>query len=951
MPLDSSPSQTPRFHRAAPRSTPVAAAAWLAALVLAGCATAPAGPGATGSQPAPQAAAPAAGPAATAPASAPAAAPAGAPPAQAAAPAPGAPPAAAAAPGGQPPAAARPDPGAPRPFADVIKDATRTDGFIPIWRKDEKVWLEIPRERLGQPMLFSANIARSVGERGLYGSQMGPRWMVEFRRVGNQMQLVARQTGFRGDRDPGAARAVREAFSDSLIASAAVASAEHPERKSVLVDAGFLLGDIAGYSTRLEAAFRLPFSVDRPNSYFESARAEDGLTTLSAQVHYAVPRIPAPPQMMPGAPPPPPRTPPPVTTPDARSLFIGYVYSFRALPENPMPVRHADPRVGFFTESFSDLSDDLRPNTRVHHLKRWRLEKKDPAAALSEPVRPITFWMDRNIPPRYRPTIEAGILEWNKAFERIGFRNAIVAKQQPDDAAWDNMDAGHASVRWFVGADVGFAIGPSHADPRTGEILDADIGMSDVFGRGARRTFTDDAPRLQSFLEQPAPWLPGGAPQACTYRMEAVQELHFALDLLEARGDIDPESPEAEAFVLAYIKDVMMHEVGHTLGLRHNFKSSTTVTRAQLRDKAFGTSQGINNSVMDYTPFNLPLENEPRGQLNMVTLGAYDHWAIEFGYSPTPPGATPEQERARVAAIAGRSASDPRLAFSDDADNFLALDPMANLFDLGDDPLAYVEKRLALSRELWARVQARGAREGDEPQRLRRSLLAGFNQLTRMPGIAAKYVGGMHVERHPAGTVDRPTFRPVAPDEQRRALRFLADGLFSVDSFQFRPEFLAGVSMDFIEWERPGPVSIPQRVMALQTQALDALLSARTAQQLLDLPAYLAPAERRGAISLNEVYATVGDAVWSELRSGREIDPMRRNLQREHLKRVQQVLTRGGAGLPADAVSLTRLHATELQGRLRTALNRGRLSVENRAHLQESLSLLSEALRATMSRS
>lgn len=933
-----SSSSTAASRRPASRSTPVAAAAaLLAALVLAGCATPAAGPGASA------AAAPPAAPA-TAPASG--AQPPAAPGAQASAAPAGA--GQAGAPGGP---GARPEAGAPRPFADVIKDATRTDGFIPVWRKDEKVWLEIPKERLGQPMLFSANIATSVGERGLYGSQMGPRWLVEFRRVGNQMQLVARQTGFRGDRDPGASRAVREAFSDSLVGSTAVASAEHPERKSVLVDAAFLLGDIAGYSTRLESAFRMPFAVDRPNSYFEMARAEEGLTTLSAQVHYAVPRIAAPPQVTPGGPPPAPRTPPPSTTPDPRSLFIGFVYSFRALPEQPMAVRHADPRVGFFTESFSDLSDDLRPNTRVHHLKRWRLEKKDPNAALSEPVRPITFWMDRNIPPRYRATVEAGILEWNKAFERIGFKNAIVAKQQPDDASWDNMDAGHASVRWFVGADVGFAIGPSHADPRTGEILDADIGMSDVFGRGARRTFTDDAPRRESFLQQPAAWLPGGAPQACTYRQEAVDEMHFALDLLEARGDIEPDSPEAEAFVLAYIKDVMMHEVGHTLGLRHNFKSSTTVTRAQLRDRAFGAANGINNSVMDYTPFNLPLEGEPRGEFNMVTLGAYDHWAIEFGYSPTPPGATPEQERARVAAIAARAATDPRLAFSDDGDNFLALDPLANLFDLGDDPLAFVERRLALSKELWARVQERGPRAGDEPQRLRRSLLAGFTQLGRAPGIAAKYVGGMHVERHPAGTIDRPTFRPVDPAEQRRALRVLTQGIFSADSFQFRPEFLAGVSMDFIEWERPGPVSIPQRVLALQTQALDSLLSARTAQQLLDLPAYLPAAQRRGAISLNEVYASLGDAVWSELRSGRDIDPMRRNLQREHLKRVQQVLTRGGASLPADAVSLTRLHATELQGRLRTALNRGNLSVENRAHLQESLALVTEALRATMSRS
>jgi hypothetical protein len=858
------------------------------------------------------------------------------------------------APGARPGAPGARPPGTPPPFDEVVKDATRSDGFIPVWRKDDKVWFELAPEQLNRPMLVSVNIASSVGERGLYASQMGPRWMAEFRRVGNQVQLVAHQTRFRAPRDAAAALAVQQAFSESLIGHSAVASGEHAERKSVLVDAGFLLGDISGYSTRLEAAYRLPFAPDRANSHFERVRTEPGLTTLNGRVHYAVPRIPAPPMATPGGPPPPPRPAPPSTTGDARSLFVGFVYNFRELPAEPMRVRHADPRVGYFNESYSDLSDDLRPNTRVHPIKRWRLEKKDPTAAMSEPVEPITFWLDRNIPQRYRPTIEGAVLEWNKAFERIGFANAIVVRQQSDDADFDTLDARHASVRWFVGADVGFAIGPSHADPRTGEILDADIGMSDVFGRGARRLAANDVPQAQHFLQGEAPWragLPGpwnpASGQACTYAIEAADELHFALDLLEARGDLDPGSPEAEEFVRNYIFDVMMHEVGHVLGLRHNFKASTTVTREQLKDATFGREQGITASVMDYTPFNLPLAGEPRGEFHMRTLGPYDYWAIEYGYSVLPA----ETEAAELARIAGRAATDPRLAFSDDADNRLGLDPMANVFDLGDDPLAWVERRLAMSRELMDRVQARGPQPGDEPDRLSRSLNESFRQLSRMPAIASKYVGGMHVERHPAGTSNRPVFRPVDPVEQRRALALIRDGLFSVDSFRLQPEFLVHVSPDFIEWNRGGPPAIPATVLGLQRQALDGLLDAGTAQRLLDLPNFLTPAERRGAISLNEVYATVQDAVWSELRSGREIDPMRRSLQREHLRRLQGVLLRPPAALPADAVSLKRLQATELQAALRRALARGGMSVESRAHLQESLALLTEALRAGMQRS
>ncbi len=849
--------------------------------------------------------------------------------------------------------AARPaEPGAPKPFAEVAKGATRQDGFVPLWRKDEKVWFELAPDRLGKPMLFSVNIASSVGERGLYASQMGPRWLVEFRRVGHQMQLVAKQLAFRGERDKAAQRAVGEGFSDSLVGAAPLASAEHPTSKSVLVDASFLLGDIAGYSTALERAYRMPFAPDRANSYFEQVRAEAGLTTLAAKVHYAVARIAAPPLLPPGAPAPL-TPPPPSTTPDARSLFVGYVFNLRELPAQPMTPRRADPRVGFFTDSFTDLSDDLRANPRVHQVRHWRLEKKDPQAALSEPVKPVTYWLDRNIPARYRASVQAGILEWNKAFERIGFKNAIVVRQQGDDDGFNDMDASHASIRWFVGADVGFAIGPSHSDPRTGEILDADIGMSDVFGRSARRTVRDD---LQGLAHEPAAravFDPSGhdhAAQQCTYAADGAEQLAFTLDLLEARGELDPDSPDTEALVQAYVKDTITHEVGHTLGLRHNFKASTTVTHQQLKDKAYAESQGISGSVMDYNAFNLPLQGEARSELNMVTLGAYDYWAIEYAYKPLDPA----QAGAQLQAIAARSGLDPALAFADDADaggfpGNDGLDPLVNRFDLGDDPLAWYQRRLALSKELWARVQQRVPQPGDDPQRARRSVLAGFRQLGSLPALAAKYVGGMHTERDLPGT-GKPTFRPVEPALQRRALRFLTDAVFGIESFRFKPEFLASLTPDYIEFDRAGPLSVGQGVLRLQTQALDRLLDAGTARRLLDLPNYLPEGQRRGAISLNEVYATLQGAVWNELKSGKEIDPLRRSLQREHLKRLQALLTRPSPALPADAISLARLHAVELQGQLRAALARRGLAVENRAHLADALALLTEALRATLQR-
>jgi hypothetical protein len=842
----------------------------------------------------------------------------------------------------------RPDPTAARPFDEVIKGATQQAGFVPVWRKDEKVWLEIAAERFDQPFNLSVNVSNSVGERGLYGSQMGPNWMAQFRKIGStQVQLIAMNTAYVAS-SAAMKATIEQSFSHSLLGSAVIASAAHPTRKSVLIDASFLLSDLAGYSTQLEQAFRMPYSLDRGNSYFEKIRVTDDLTTLNTRIHFATARIPASPLV----PSPVPMPPPPSTVPDPRSFFVGFVYSFTKLPEQAMAPRKTDPRLGHFFDLVTDLNSDLKSNPRLHYVNRWRLEKKDPAAAVSEPKEPIVYWLDKNIPLQYRASVTAGILEWNKAFEKIGFKNAVLAKQQPDDADWDNLDARHASIRWFTGSDVGFARGPNHSDPRTGEILDADIAMSDVFGRGSRRFIVEDV--ATSSQQKARSWQAGAKhnlhAEYCDYAHEAASEMDFALDLLEARGDLEPDSPEAEAFVQSVVKDTITHEVGHTLGLKHNFKGSTVVSRTQLQDAGFTEANGISGSVMDYNAYNLPVAGERKASFNNSTIGPYDYWAIEYAYRPL----NAATETADLERIASRS-TEPLLAYADDADaggsrGNDGIDPLVNRFDLGDDPLAYYQKRLQLSRELWQRVQDRAPRAGEDALRQRRVLLSGFRQLGRSTELVGKYVGGMYTQRDQPGPNQRPAYTPVEPVKQREALQFLAKGLFASDSFKFKPQFLAGLTPDYNEWERGGPVNIPSVVLQLQTVALDRLLSAGTASRLLDLPSYLTPANSRNIISLPEVYSTVQSSVWSELKGGAEIDRMRRNLQREHLKRVQSLLTRGSSSLPADALSLVRMNATELQADLRRAAGNGKLSIESRAHLQDSLSQITEALRASMVR-
>ena len=866
------------------------------------------------------------------------------------------------------------------PFASLTQGSRRVDGMLTLWQKEDKVWLELKPEDFNKPMFFSPKISQGIGEGGLFGGTMlrpyaewGSPQIVEFRKIHNLVQLVALNETFRAKAGTPQAHAVDSAYPVSLIGSTPVASQPDGASQGVLVAANNLfLVDTLGMAIHLQQMFRQGYGFDQRNSYFDKVRGSADEVMFDVTAHYFTQSIAT---SFPNAPPGAPQPTVPSFLPDARSLFLGLHYSLARLPDKPMATRPADPRVGYFTTTVADFTDDKARSPRGRFIDHWRLEKKDPAADMSEPVKPITYWLDRSIPLKYRDAITRGILEWNKAFERIGFRNAIVVKVQPEDAAFDTLDVGVTSVRWTVDAEPTYdAIGPTHVDPRTGEILDAAISIESMASRTLRADRVQVIDRaggasLSALLQAPASELApnvteparafGANAQSCQAGDYESEQAGYGLDVLAARGDIDPDSPEADAFVQAYLTNVTMHEVGHTLGLRHNFRASRLNTDKELSDPEFTRTHTLAGSVMDYPPINLPRPGEPAVKPFDNTLGPYDYWAIEYAYKPLPAGATPAQDKAELLKIASRN-TEPGLDYGTDEDNYLGVDPASLQGDLGVDPVAWAKKRYAIARDLFARQESRTLRPDEDYAVLRRSVGYALRDAVRASGILLRQLGGVATLRDFPGS-GRDPMQPVPAGQQRAALEKLVDGVLAANSFHISPALQRRLAPDFLERgdvsAGGAPVStdypVESVMLDFQRQLLFALMSDGLAQRLEDsAPKLDHPAE---ALAPSEVYARITRALWSDADNfgagGKgDIPVRRRELQRDHVNRLAVVLLRTPGGVRVDLRATLRAEAAGLLPRIEAARRRPGLSEASRLHLADCAETLRVALNAPMQR-
>jgi hypothetical protein len=568
----------------------------------------------------------------------------------------------------------------------------------------------------------------------------------------------------------------------------------------------------------------------------------------------------------------------------------------------------------------------------------------------------------------YRPWVKEGIEGWQKAFEAAGFKNAIIAKDAPDDSTWDAEDVRYSTIRWITSSVPSFsAIGPSRTDPRTGEILESDILIEGTMMQNYRNTWRrsigpagiEEAIDPSLAIARAGGRLP--LDRMCALGSGLGDQMGVLHTSLLMDGTVAAGEPIPQEFLRGVVVITVLHEVGHALGLRHNFRSSTAVPYDKLHDKAWTAQHGVTASVMDYEGVNVSVDRSKQGEYFGTTVGPYDLWAIRFGYTPS--GAADVVADAAFARRIADESTRPGHEYSTDEDTYGpdALDPRTVIWDLGDDPLRYARDHTAYLASLWANPKFEErvlGPEGPYPT-LRRAMDNLFMQYARSLGMAVKYVGGQYQSRDLARQDGgRPPLTPVPAARQREALDLIAKRGFAADAFRIDPSLLNRLVQDrWLHWGvpnlfAPGPnrldYDLHTKVLTAQRALLDGMMSPSLLARMRQAENY-SPDPMR----LSEYFDRMTGMLWSEVAAGGaplqslERPGTRRELQRVYVDKLASLVSAPIPGGPDDARALARLQLQKIDGRCATALNNASLGDNTRAHLLESRASIRRALDAT----
>ncbi|MCC6962041.1 MAG: zinc-dependent metalloprotease [candidate division Zixibacteria bacterium] len=836
-----------------------------------------------------------------------------------------------------------------KPFGEVSKGFNKIPGLFDFYfDKDEnKVLMAVKKDQLNK--LFLCNMTRSAGDGSYFdaGAQTGY-FPFELRRIGDQLQFLVANLRIRADSTAPMARAIGRSISYSIYGSTKILSNPDTAGAFLIDPTEIFVQDVPNVGYFLGQQGRTGHRFDKGNSFFGTIKSFPQNSELDVVLHYAT-NQPSDAE----------------TAASPYSMLLTYHYSLSTIPESDFRPRVADERVGYFMTQHQDYTSLDQDQAYIRYINRWQLKKKDPAAAVSEPVEPIVFWIENTTPVEYRAAVKAGIEFWQGAFEKAGFKNAIIAKEMPDTADWDPADVRFSTVRWFVSPGAGYAVGPSRANPFTGQIYDADVRISADFVRGMftyAEKFLEPLAFGQSesedFPRNPGDdvWNHNHFGEICDYGPKSAKVAAEGMAVLALRNTLDGKSELTKKYVNEYITELVAHEVGHCLGLRHNFKASTVFPRAQQTDVNFVEQNGVVSTVMEYAPPNLVPDGMKQPDFYTTKPGPYDLWAIEYGYKDFG-NVSPDQEGAELRKLASQ-AGDPKLVYATDEDCFgnstRAIDPYATQFDLGADPLEYWKMRVALGKEIWSKVESEFEKPGNNYQKLRSVFQYGWGGFTGGAAQMARFIGGIENSRARVGdSGGKLPFTPIPAAQQREAMKFIIDNVWSADAFQFSPRLLQKLQperMPDFNWSvyEMTRLDYPllQQVKAVQSTPLNYIYNPITLARVGDMERLVGTGG--DVYTMTDIFQDVRRAIWSEVTANRNINSYRRNLQRSHLDRLVAMVTDRNMGFPDDAVTLARVDLRTLRTAIGNALNAGSLDTITRGHLEESLATINAALDASL---
>ncbi|HET9057513.1 MAG TPA: zinc-dependent metalloprotease [Chitinophagaceae bacterium] len=812
----------------------------------------------------------------------------------------------------------------PAGIADKVKSSKKIDGLFTIYQDTTtgSIQLYIKKNQLGKEFIYQSFSISGPVSLFLHQNMIRVTWVFKIQKAYDKLEFSQSNTNFWYDKDNAVSKTENVDKPEAVFYSDKFA-AEDSTGYLIAADGLFLSEKLDQIRPILPPGLPpgVTFSLGNLNiakSKYANVRSYPNNTDIIVDLAYDNPA-----PLNQGG----------IDITDARYNRIRFQHSFLEMPVNDFRPRKDDPRVGYFAQQFENLTT-IKPADNKDVINRWNLKKKNPTAALSEPEEPIVWWIENTTPVEYRQTIKEAGEKWNEAFEKAGFKNAVIMKIMPDNADWDPADIRYNVIRWVASAYPAYgAIGPSFVNPKTGQILGADITIEwqsgsnspndDELYNGYTPIGTDglNSDPLKLFLSTNKynHW------QTCSLAKELKAQFTAGFTTLEMAGADAKEISELHKQFLYYL---VLHEMGHTMGLTHNMKASQMLSPAEVHNKSITRSLGLQGSVMDYPAINVSLDRSKQGDYYTTKVGSYDIWAIEYGYTPF----TEAEEAAGLNKILSRS-TDPKNAFGNDADAMRSIgngiDPRVMINDMSNDMITYAEERFKLVNNLMGKLKTKYTKTGQSYQELRARYGTLNAQRVSMANAVSRYIGGVYVDRSfPEQNSPSKPFTPVPVAYQKKAMDFLSKYIFAPNAFDADAQLFPYLQVQRRGFNFFGTTEDPKpqdNIIAIQVNVLNAMLNPSTTKRYSTSSLY------GNTYSVADVMNDLVKALFDADKMS-SVNLYRQNLQTEFVKGMATITNSAiGYDNPTKAAALNTLK--KIKTLLTTAISPNEQTRAHRAQL------------------